>query len=189
MWCVKDTVIYARESIRLLAKSLAMYSDHPIIQQLYAYAPDNLAWLWAFFDWETPIDLARVPSQDTYRPFGWFNPPPFEFNAASNAAAAAAVSGLTDEHLNAITRIYAEAPLIQYKYRRKSLSLSLYHTLYHWFIIGIFVSAFKEELMIGDLYKFLEHVQNNVSSRAISISLFMLYFPSKSLTLNYFCSN
>lgn len=110
-------MVYARESIRLLAKSLAMYSDHyQIIQRLYAYAPDNLAWLWAFFDWESPIDLSHVACQDSYEPFGWCDE---EMISA----------GLTDEQMTQISRIYADAPLIQYKYRRMTNQSSFFPSL------------------------------------------------------------
>lgn len=102
--------MYARESIRLLAKSLAMYSDHLIIRQLYSYAPDNLAWLWAFFDWETPIDLNKVSCQDQYKPLGW---------CEDDEIIRASMSGFSVDQLDNITRVFAESPLVQYKYRRK----------------------------------------------------------------------
>lgn len=104
--------MYARESIRLLAKCLAIYSDHLIFRQLYAYAPDNLAWLWAFFDWETPIELNKVSYQDHFHPFGWCDEP---------EVIRASASGFNPEQLDSITRIFAESPLIQYKYRRKCI--------------------------------------------------------------------
>jgi hypothetical protein len=66
---------------------------------LYAFAPDNLAWLWAFFNWDTPVDLNQVESQDCFVPFE--DP-----------------SGFFDQdHLSYITKYVADSPLFQYKYR------------------------------------------------------------------------
>lgn len=120
----------------MLAKFLANNSEHGLFRSLYSYAPDNLAWLWSFLDWESPIDLSQVPVQEHYEPFEW---------CLQDAQQ-------DDELLNRINKIFSDSPLIQYKYR--------------------------ENLMIADLYKFLEHVQK-VNLKYIAISLFCLYFPSK----------
>ena len=134
--CVgKDAVFYSRETMHLLAKFLANHSDNSIFRSLYAYAPDNLAWLWAFFNWEAPIDFEQVvPSQDCYAPF------------------ASSTEALDDEQVRLVNKIFAEAPLVQYKYR--------------------------ENIMIGDVYKFIEHVQK-IQVAPIARALFLLYFPSK----------
>lgn len=44
-----------------------------------------------------------------------------------------------------------------------------------------------EELMIGDLYKFIEHIQS-ISFRPAAASLFTLYFPSIYFS-DYFLKN
>ena len=52
----------------LLAKFLAANSNNIIFSKIYSYAPDNLAWLWAFIDWESEIKFDDIPTQDYYQP-------------------------------------------------------------------------------------------------------------------------
>lgn len=85
--------------MHLLAKFLAANSTNTIFRSLYGYAPDNLAWLWAFLDWDTPIDLNKVPCQETYYPF----------KALDNR--------IGQDKLEFINKLFAEAPLVQYIYR------------------------------------------------------------------------
>lgn len=142
-------MFYSRESIHLLAKFLANNSEQTIFRSLYSYAPDNLAWLWSFLDWDTPVDLSQVPVQEHYEPFDW-------------CLQEAALSQTDDELINRINKIFSDSPLIQYKYR--------------------------ENLMIADLYKFLEHLQK-INLKYIAISLFNLYFPSNFYFFKKFKSN
>ena len=95
----KDTVVYSRETMHLLAKFLAQNSDNQIFKSLYAFAPDNLAWLWAFLDWETPIDLNKIPSQDQYQTFK-----PID-------------DRISEDKIQMINKIFFDAPLVQYSYR------------------------------------------------------------------------
>ena len=120
----------------MLAKFLSLNSESPIFRSLYAFAPDNLAWLWAFFDWETPIELATIPCQEAFSPF----------KAAENI-------DISDTQLDEINKLFQDAPLIQYKYR--------------------------EPIMIGDVYKFIEFV-SKIEQSVVAKALFLLYFPSKS---------
>ncbi len=120
----------------MLAKFLSTNSDNTLYRSLYAYAPDNLAWLWAFFDWEKPIDLSTVSSQEQFASFD---------KANENLA-------IDDNQLFEINKQFLDAPLIQYKYR--------------------------EPIMIGDVYKFIEHVFKMEQSM-VAKALFLLYFPSK----------
>jgi cytoplasmic polyadenylation element-binding protein len=105
---------------------LAKHSKENLFGSLYAFAPDNLAWLWAFFDWERPLDLDKIETQDSY----------------------ISLKGtqLNDEQ----TGLIAESPLIRYVYR--------------------------EKMMIADVFKLLEHVQN-IQDVKIARALFCLYFP------------
>lgn len=95
-----ETVRYTRETMHLLAKFLAENSNNQIFGPIYAFAPDNLAWLWAFFDWDEPLDLSKIPSQETY-----------ESLVAPNI--------IDEKNLQSINNIFTRAPLIQYKYREK----------------------------------------------------------------------
>lgn len=133
--CQNDTVYYSRETIHLLAKFLAQHSNNPIFRSLYAFAPDNLAWLWSFFDWYTPLDLDMVPVQDSYAPF----------TAVENLV-------IDESQLYEVNKFFLDAPLVQYKYR--------------------------EMIMIGDVYKFLEHV-SKIEQSVVAKALFLIYFPSK----------
>ena len=85
--------------MHLLAKFLAQNSDNQIFKSLYAFAPDNLAWLWAFLDWETPIDLNKIPSQDQYQTFK-----PID-------------DRISEDKIQMINKIFFDAPLVQYSYR------------------------------------------------------------------------
>ena len=58
-----DTVVFARETMHLLAKFIATHSDNPIFRQIYEYAPDNLAWFWSFFDWDAQINFEQPRSK------------------------------------------------------------------------------------------------------------------------------
>ncbi len=69
---------------------------------MYSFAPDNLAWLWAFFDWETPLNLDYIDSQDTFVPLKVSDDPTGSFN---------------DDTMKLINKIFADSPLFQYKYR------------------------------------------------------------------------
>lgn len=124
--------------MHLLAKFLANNSEQGIFRSLYSYAPDNLAWLWSFLDFDSPIDLSQVPVQEHYEAFEWS----IQDNNLSES---------DEELLTRVNKIFSDSPLIQYKYR--------------------------ENLMIADLYKFLEHLQK-ISFKYIAIALFNLYFPS-----------
>ena len=93
-------MFYSRETIHLLAKFLSNHSDNVIFRSLYAFAPDNLAWLWAFFDWDSQIDMDKIDTQDVYQPF--------KLNDDIS---------LDDEHVKLINKLFSDAPLIQYKYR------------------------------------------------------------------------
>ena len=57
-----------------------------------------LAWLWAFFDWDEPLDLEKIPCQETYESF--------KFSTI-----------FYDGNLQTINNIFTQAPLIQCKYR------------------------------------------------------------------------
>ena len=85
--------------MHLLAKFLAANSNNLIFRSLYGYAPDNLAWLWAFLDWDTPIDLNQLPCQEVYQPFRGTD------------------VRISEDKLSTINKLFAEAPLIQYIYR------------------------------------------------------------------------
>jgi hypothetical protein len=94
---------------------LANHSDCTLFRSLYAYAPDNLAWLWAFIDWDTPVDFKReVSTQEKYEPFkcsvsgGNGQQPQFVQLSPDNESV-----------LNTANKIFADAPLVQYKYRGK----------------------------------------------------------------------
>lgn len=106
-----DAVFYSRETIHLLAKFLSNpeVSDNAIFRSLYAFAPDNLAWLWAFFDWETPIDLDQIESQETYVPWNMM----MELNGQGQQG----VSLLSKDFTKIINKFISDAPLFQYKYR------------------------------------------------------------------------
>lgn len=66
---------------------------------MYAYAPDNLAWLWAFIDWDVDINFDKIATQEAYTPLD-------------------DKSGILDkETIETINKIVYEAPLITYKYR------------------------------------------------------------------------
>jgi hypothetical protein len=135
--------MFARETIHLLAKFLANHSEITLFRSLYAYAPDNLAWLWAFIDWDTQIDFKKqVATQETYEPFKWSMP---QFTASY-------LSNENENVLNYANKIFADSPLVQYRYR--------------------------EKVMIGDLCKFIEHV-HKIEQPNIAKALFLLYFPSK----------
>jgi hypothetical protein len=111
----------------LLAKFLANHSNNAVFRSLYAFAPDNLAWLWAFFDWEASIDMTKVPTHEVFLPFqpkaaAFLSEKEGDFVSASailidNATANGSLLKLDDEKLKQINRIFAEAPLVQYKYR------------------------------------------------------------------------
>ena len=102
--------MFARETIHLLAKFLANHSECTIFRSLYAYAPDNLAWLWAFIDWESSIDFKRsVPVQDKYEPFRW----------SPSGNQLVQLSPDNEEFLSLVNKTFADSPLIQYKYREK----------------------------------------------------------------------
>lgn len=136
-----DTVMFARESIYLIAKFLANHAECTIFRSMYTYAPDNLSWLWSFIDWETPIDFKRaVPTQEKYEPFKWTN----------GQLTVTHLSADCENLLNKANKIFADSPLVQYKYR--------------------------EKVMIGDLCKFIEHVHKVIDPN-IAKSLFSLYFP------------
>ena len=104
-------MFYSRETIHLLAKFLSNpeVSDNAIFRSLYAFAPDNLAWLWAFFDWETPIDLDQIESQETYVPWNMM----MELNGQGQQG----VSLLSKDFTKIINKFISDAPLFQYKYR------------------------------------------------------------------------
>ena len=80
-----------------------------IFNRLHFYAPDNLAWLWAFIDWDTEIDFQNaVPTQEYYQPIENLNI-------------------LTYEQLKSSPTLFESlnnAPLIQYKYKGKDSSYS-----------------------------------------------------------------
>ena len=105
--------MFARETIHLLAKFLANHSECTVFRSLYAYAPDNLAWLWAFIDWDTQIDFKKsVSTQEKYEPFKW----------SVNGTQGGQIVQMSEENegiLNMANKIFADAPLIQYKYRGK----------------------------------------------------------------------
>jgi cytoplasmic polyadenylation element-binding protein len=130
-----DTVFYSRETIHLLVKFLSNHSENPIFRSLYSFAPDNLAWLWAFFDWETPLNLDYIDSQDTFVPLKVSDDPTGSFN---------------EDTMKLINKIFADSPLFQYKYR--------------------------DNIMIADVYKFIEHVQK-INVAPVAKALFSLYFP------------
>ena len=98
---LKDVVFYSRETMHLLAKFLAANSNNLIFRSLYGYAPDNLAWLWAFIDWDTPIELSQVPCQDVYQPYK------------------PADERICVDRIQAINNLFSQAPLVQYIYRGK----------------------------------------------------------------------
>jgi cytoplasmic polyadenylation element-binding protein len=132
--CQNDTVFYSRETVHLFAKFLSEKSTDPIFRSLYAFAPDNLAWLWSFIDWDSLLDLSTlVPTQDQYIPFQ-----PIENLDVGSA------------ELHEVNKLFLDAFLIQYKYR--------------------------EPIMIGDVFKFLEHV-SKTEHDVVAKALFLLYFP------------
>lgn len=131
--CQNDTVYYSRETIHLLAKFLSLNSENPIFRSLFAFAPDNLAWLWSFFEWEAPLDLNAIPNQEIYSPF----------KAVENYT-------INETELHEVNKFFLDAPLIQYKYR--------------------------EPIMIGDVYKFIEHV-SKIEQIVVAKALFLIYFP------------
>jgi hypothetical protein len=141
--------------MHLLAKFLSAQGNNQIFRSLYAFAPDNLAWLWAFFDWTTPIDINKIPNQEIYQPFRTINNLDMK---------------LSEEHVDIINKIFINAPLIQYKYRGK----------FNFFIIFFFNFKFffhLENIMIADVYKFIEYILE-IKVPQIAKSLFLLYFPS-----------
>jgi hypothetical protein len=131
--CQNDTVYYSRETIHLIAKFLSFNSKSSLFRSLYAFAPDNLAWLWSFIDWQSPLDLTTILTQDTYTPFK----PAFNIT-------------IDDVDLSNVNKLFLDAPLIQYKYR--------------------------EPIMIGDVYKFLEYV-TKTQQTIVAKALFLIYFP------------
>lgn len=131
--CQNDTVYYTRETVHMLAKFLSEHSTSPIFRSLYSFAPDNLAWLWSFFDWQTPLIVDAVPTQHQYAPF----------TAADNLT-------IGETELYEVNKLFLDAPLVQYKYR--------------------------EPIMIGDVYKFLEHV-SKIEQSMVARALFLIYFP------------
>ncbi len=120
--------------MHLLAKFLAEHSTSSLFRSLYAFAPDNLAWLWSFIDWQNPLKTDSVSVQDTYAPF----------KAAANL-------NIGEAELHEANKLFLDAPLVQYKYR--------------------------EPIMIGDVYKFLEHV-SKIDQCMVARALFLIYFPS-----------
>ena len=111
----KDTVFYSRETIHYLAKFLSKHSIDNLFRSLYAFAPDNLAWLWAFFDWDTQLDLDKVEFQDTFNSFKAISA-----NTSQDEHTAGATSDhlkLDDDQINLINKIFSDAPLVQYVYR------------------------------------------------------------------------
>lgn len=59
---------------------------------------------------------------------------------------------IDESELYEVNKLFLDAPLVQYKYR--------------------------EPLMIGDVYKFLEHV-SKTEQTVVAKALFLTYFPSK----------
>jgi hypothetical protein len=103
---LKDTVFYVRESIQLLAKFIVSNSESAIFRSVHAFAPDNLAWLWAFCDWEKPIDIDALDTQEVYSPFK---------SATSGDNLESCL--LDSEQVKFVNVLFADAPLIQYTYR------------------------------------------------------------------------
>ena len=130
-----------------MAKFLATHSESVIFSSLYSFAPDNLAWLWSFIDWDVNVDFTKIPNQETYLPFKPIN----EYDE------------IHQDQLSFINQVFLNSPFVQFKYR--------------------------ETLMIGDVYKFIEHIFNKekelitekqISSelaKAVAKYLFLLYFP------------
>ena len=83
---------------------MSNHSDNVIFKSLYAFAPDNMAWFWAFFDWDTPVQLDTVDTHDSYVPFRLLDD---------------RTGTLDANQIKLINKIIADAPLFQYKYRGK----------------------------------------------------------------------
>jgi hypothetical protein len=149
-------VFYSRETIHLLAKFLALNSTNQIFRSMYSYAPDNLAWLWSFFDWDAQIDLDRVPTQDQYQPFSVQS------------------EGLNSELVELINKMLAEAPLIKNPYSGES---SLSSAAVAGQVNSSFL-FFKEQISISDVYQMIEHV-HKIQVGPVAKALFLLYFPSE----------
>ena len=106
----KDTVFYSRETIHYLAKFLSLHSKDILFSSLYAFAPDNLAWLWSFIDWDAELDLNKIETQDTFSSFKTIS------NAPNSNPHESGVK-LSDEQICLINKIYSESPLVRYVYR------------------------------------------------------------------------
>jgi hypothetical protein len=75
---------------------------------LYQYAPDNLAWLWCFFDFDCQIDFdTQVQTQEYYTPFK-------------------STCDLDDDQLKIMNKLFSESPLIQYRYREQIMIADVY---------------------------------------------------------------
>jgi hypothetical protein len=121
--------MFARETIHLLAKFLANHSECTVFRSLYAYAPDNLAWLWAFIDWDSQIDFKKaVPIQEKHEPFKW------SVNG-SQPGQFVQLSAENEGILTMANKIFADAPLIQYKYRGKNFK-SIFQFVNNYFFIN-----------------------------------------------------
>ena len=57
----------------MLSDFLASNSQHLIFNKIHYYAPDNLAWLWAFIDWDSDIELNEMPTQEFFQPIEFIN--------------------------------------------------------------------------------------------------------------------
>ena len=105
---------YSRETIHYLAKFLSLHSKDILFGSLYAFAPDNLAWLWSFFDWDTELDLEKIETQDSFSSFK---------TALATASPTANSSqhdndvNLSEEQVFSINKIFSESPLVRYVYR------------------------------------------------------------------------
>ena len=95
-----------------MAKYISVHSKHLIFSSLYAFAPDNLAWLWAFFDWEMELDLEQIETQDS---FSAFKTATTSFSANSNHHDNEIK--VSEEEIYTINKIFSESPLVKYVYR------------------------------------------------------------------------
>jgi len=137
-----DAVKFTRETMHLLAKFLAKHSNNHIFGPIYAYAPDNLAWLWAFFDWDEMLDLSKIPSQETYEPFTLIN--------------------ITDEvKCQQINDIFKEEPLIQYKHRESISIADVYNFIEH--ISNIKTPELAKALFLLYFPRFNNYIDNSLS--------------------------
>ena len=117
----KDTVFYSRETIHYLAKFLSLHGKDILFSSLYAFAPDNLAWLWSFIDWDAELDLNKIETQDTFSSFK-------TISNATNSNQHESDVKLSDEQICLINKIYSESPLVRYVYRGNSFLILIIFT-------------------------------------------------------------